>query len=176
MSDGIPAAIVGALVICALISLAVKFGMIHIGWGRKPEAPPPTPAVARTYPRLLCSIAVEAKEAKDELDSKILPRLRLFATVENEGEMVVGSLDGYWKVVTPDKHKHPLVRIQRDVLGPHDKYLESYLLSDGLNTRADGIHFDVEVEFDYMAQEDQQSRHYSAKHRYDAKNHRMIKL
>jgi hypothetical protein len=78
--------------------------------------------------------------------------------------------------VTPDKYKHPPIKIQRDVLASGDRYLESYLLDEGIDMQGEGIRFDVEVEFDYMAQNDDETRHYSAKYRYDRKYHRMVKL
>jgi hypothetical protein len=172
MSDMILGAILGALAICAALSAAHKLGLVHISLGREREAPPP-PVVRRAYPRIGCSITVEAK---NELSAGLTPQVRLFATIENEGEVVIRSLKGFWKVVTPDKYKHPPIRIQRDVLASGDRYLESYLLDEGIDMQGEGIRFDVEVEFDYMAQNDDETRHYSGKYRYDRKYHRMVKL
>ena len=173
MSDVLLGAIMGALAMCAVAMAATKLQLIHIGLKaeREPEQVQPA-GPPRKYPRIKSTVTVEAK---NELSSGLRPQVRLFATVENEGEMVVRSLRGYWKVVTQDKYKHPTIKIQREVFASQDKYLESYLLEE-MDTYDGGVGFDVEMEFDYMAESDHQNRHYTAKYRYDNKHHRMIKL
>jgi hypothetical protein len=179
MSDLMLGTIIGAvllaLVLSALAAVLLKLGLVHFGYGRAPAPPPPPPAdvVRKPYPRIGCSLMVEEK-AKHSPGLK--PHLRLFAIVDNEGEVAVRSLKGYWKVVTPDNQKCPPIPIQREVLAPQDKYLESYLLSDDLDTQAAAMRFDVEVEFDYQALDDQGNRHFSGKFRYDRKTHRMVKI
>ncbi len=177
-SDMILGAILGALIISAALSVAQAIGLIHIGLGReqreaapRPAAPPAPVAAA---PRLGCTITVEAKS--DSNAAGLTPQVRLFATIDNQGAAPVRSLRGYWRVVTPDKFKHPQIRIERGILAPHNQYLESYLLDEGVDMQGEGVRFDVEVEFDYMAHSDTDNRHYSAKFRYDRKYHRMIRL
>jgi hypothetical protein len=186
MSDFSLGSIFGAILVALLMSgttaALARLGLIHIGYGRVPLPlePPPTPASAsaapasqRKFPRIGCYINVEEHT---KLTAALKPQLRLFAILDNEGEVVVRSLKGYWRVLTPDNVKHPAIRIQRDVLAPQDKYLESYLMTDELETQVDDLRFDVEVEFDYLSTPDDDSRHFSAKYRYDRKTHRMVKI
>ena len=170
MSDLFLGAILGALAMCAAAMAGSKLGVISIVRGRQKDAEP-APSASRVYPHLGCSITVEDK---NELASGLKPQVRLFATVENDGDLMVRSLKGFWRIVTPDKQKHAPIRMQRDSLGPKEKYLESYMLDEGLDTHGEGIKFDVEVDFNYIAQAE--SRHFSGKYRYDRKNFRMIKL
>lgn len=170
-------AVMVALAMSGVTAALARLGLIHIGYGRGPLPLPPVPAapaiVHRQFPRIGCYINVEEHT---KLSVALKPQLRLFAILDNEGEVVVRSLKGYWRVLTPDNVKHPAIRIQREVLAPQDKYLESYLLSEELETQTDELRFDVEVEFDYLATPDDESRHYSAKYRYDRKTHRMVKI
>jgi hypothetical protein len=174
MSDMILGAIIGALLICATLSAAHKLGLIQINFGREREREVVLAVEPRRVsPRIGCNITVEPK---NDSGAGLTPQVRLFATIENEGEIVIRSLRGFWKVVTPDRYKHPPIKIQRDVLALHDRYLESYLLDEGIDMQGEGVRFDVEVEFDYGTQNDDETRRYTGKYRYDRKYHRMVKL
>ena len=171
MSDLVLGGIIALLAAGTLGLIFTRLGLIHLGFGRRPQLT--AGLVDRAYPRIRCSIIVEAK---NEAGPDHKPQLRIFTTIENEGEIIVRSLKGSWKVVTPDKYRHAPVQIQRDVLAPSDKYLESYLLQAGIDTPGEVMRFDVELDFDYQAQDDGASRHFNAKYRYDAKYNRMLKL
>lgn len=166
--------ILGVMALGFLALVLTLLGLIHIGYGReRQEQEVPTVEPHRQFPRIACFMTVEEKK---KLGVGIQSQLRLFAIIDNVGEVAIRSLKGYWKVVTPDNLKYPSIKIQRDVLAPLDKYLESYVLGEGVDGDTETPRFDVEVEFDYLALNDEEARHYSGKFRFDRKSHRMVKI
>ena len=160
--------VAGIVVAGGAVLAAYSFGWLRIGAGSKAGSAP----ALRNLAHLKCELAVEEKPGAEYADT---PRLRLFATIVNEGTTMVQAMKGHWKVVTPDKVKHPAIRIQRSALEPNGRYLESYRIDDDLD-HAGSRTFDVEVEFEYVLQPEEHPRHYSARFRYDRRTRAVARL
>lgn len=127
--------------------------------------------VAKAIPKVGCSLTVEEKY---ELGETFQPFLYLRMKIYNEGDLAAQSLNGQWKLFTPESRDGISLPLHRDFLGRCENYIESHRLADSPNWRREGLWLNVEVDFYYLAFSDAQPQRCRRRYKYDPDSKRMV--
>jgi hypothetical protein len=160
------ASLAGAVVTLFGIYIAQSVGFLQISFMRKAHEL----NLGRAVPKLACDIRI-IKEQVNPIGYD--PFFFLETTIHNEGDFPASHLNGYWKLISPDKtvHEHT-IPIRREALGGTPHKLERVPLTGNLVANAmrggySQISFHVDIDLDYFGLPENQPQHYTKKSKFD---------